>query len=118
MRLRQLIKDIVNDVDIYPNIKINDISTNSCAIKKGSLFFAIEGSNHDGHDYINDAIKNKVSAIIASKTLKNLPWENFVCKCMPLSTFFFEEETQVNTNFCFLKKFFLNTSLKCPLLSL
>ena len=73
MRLRSLIKDIVNDVDIYPNVKINDISTNSRAIKKGNLFFAIKGSNHDGHKYINDAIKNKVSAIIANKTLKNLP---------------------------------------------
>ena len=70
MRLRPLIKDIVNDVDLYPNVKINDISTNSCAIKKGSLFFAIKGSNHDGHDYINDAIKNKVSAIIATKIKK------------------------------------------------
>ena len=73
MRLRPLIKDIVNDVDVYPNVEINDISTNSCAIKRGSLFFAINGSNHDGHDYINDAIKNKVSAIIANKELKNLP---------------------------------------------
>ncbi len=72
MRLRPLIKDIVNDVDVYPNIEIDDISTNSCAIKKGSLFFAIKGSNHDGHDYIKDAIKNKVSAIIANKELKNL----------------------------------------------
>ena len=73
MRLRPLIEDIVNDVNLYPNVEINDISTNSRAIKKGSLFFAIKGSNHDGHDYISDAIKNKVSAIIANKELKNLP---------------------------------------------
>lgn len=72
MRLRPLIKDIVNDVEAYPNVKINDISTNSCSIKKGSLFFAIKGSHHDGHDYINEAIKNNVSAIIANKELKNL----------------------------------------------
>ena len=51
MRLRPLIKDIVNDVNLYPNVEINNISTNSCAIKKGSLFFAIKGSNHDGHEY-------------------------------------------------------------------
>ena len=37
MRLRPLIKDIVNDVDAYPNVEINDISTNSCAIKKGQF---------------------------------------------------------------------------------
>ena len=73
MRLRPLIKDIVNDVEAYPNVKINDISTDSCSIKKGSLFFAIKGSHHDGHDYINDAIKNNVSAIIANKELRNLP---------------------------------------------
>ena len=46
------------------------------------------------------------SNISPFKTLKNLPWENFVCKCIPLRTFFFEEETQVNTNFCFLKSLF------------
>ena len=73
MRLRPLIKDIVNDVNLYPNVEINNISTNSRTIKKGSLFFAIKGSNHDGHEYISDAIKNKVSAIIANKELKNLP---------------------------------------------
>ena len=73
MRLRPLIEDIVNDVNLYPNVEINNISTNSRAIKEGSLFFAIKGSNHDGHEYISDAIKNKVSAIIANKTLKNLP---------------------------------------------
>ena len=72
MRLRPLIKDIVNDVNLYPNVEINNISTNSCAIKEGSLFFAIKGSNHDGHDYISDAIKNKVSAIIANKDIKKL----------------------------------------------
>ncbi len=72
MRLRPLIKDIVNDVEAYPNVKIDDISTDSCSIKKGSLFFAIKGLHHDGHNYINDAIKNNVSAIIANKELKNL----------------------------------------------
>ena len=35
MRLRPLIKDIVNDVNLYPNVEINNISTNSRAIKRG-----------------------------------------------------------------------------------
>ena len=35
MRLRPLIKNIVNDINLYPNVEINNISANSCAIKKG-----------------------------------------------------------------------------------
>ncbi|GIR22928.1 hypothetical protein CM15mP37_04330 [bacterium] len=34
MRLRPLIEDIVNDVNLYPNVEINDISTNSRTLKR------------------------------------------------------------------------------------
>ena len=44
-----------------------DIEVNSKNIKKGDTFIAIKGINNDGHDFINDAIKNGASKIIAEK---------------------------------------------------
>lgn len=41
------------------------IRCDSRKVKKGDTFIAIKGVNSDGHDYINDAIKNGASKIIA-----------------------------------------------------
>ncbi len=44
--------------------------TNSRLIKPGQTFVAIKGYTVDGHDYIEDAIKNGATAIIAEKNVK------------------------------------------------
>ena len=44
--------------------------TNSRLIKPGQTFVAIKGYTVDGHDYIEDAIKNGATAIIAEKRVK------------------------------------------------
>ena len=44
-----------------------EYETDSRKIKKGQTFIAIKGKNIDGHDYINDAIKNGAKKIIAEK---------------------------------------------------
>ncbi len=44
--------------------------TNSRLIKPGQTFVAIKGYTVDGHDYIEDAIKNGATAIIAEKEVK------------------------------------------------
>ena len=44
--------------------------TNSRLIKPGQTFVAIKGYTVDGHDYIEDAIKNGATAIIAQKEVK------------------------------------------------
>lgn len=41
------------------------IRCDSRKVKKGDTFIAIKGINSDGHDYINDAIKNGANKIIA-----------------------------------------------------
>ncbi len=46
---------------------ISGISTDSRTIGERDLFFPIIGENFDGHDFIPSAIKNGVSAIVASK---------------------------------------------------
>ena len=44
-----------------------DIKTDSRKVKKGDTFIAIKNVNTDGHDYIEDAIKNGASKIICEK---------------------------------------------------
>ena len=44
------------------NIKID-----SRKVEKGDTFVALKGINHDGHDYIEEAIKNGATTIIATK---------------------------------------------------
>ena len=44
--------------------------TNSRLIKPGQTFVAIKGYTVDGHDYIEDAIKNGAVAVIAQKEVK------------------------------------------------
>lgn len=61
MKLRELLER----VDIYfdDDIEIKGITCDSRAVKKGYLFIAI----NKGNDYINEAIKNKVSYILSDK---------------------------------------------------
>lgn len=43
------------------------IKTDSRKVKKGDLFIAYKGVNVDGHDYIEDAIKNGATTIVGEK---------------------------------------------------
>lgn len=50
--------------------------TNSKLIKKGQIFVAIKGHTVDGHDYIEEAIKNGASKIICEKEISfSIPYE-------------------------------------------
>jgi len=50
--------------------------TNSKKVKKGQIFIAIKGHTVDGHDYIEEAIKNGASKIIGEKDLSLIiPYE-------------------------------------------
>ena len=70
MILSELFKDIK-----YSLVKgemenaINDIVYDSIKAKEGTMFMAIVGSQVDGHDYIEDAIKNGSKVILISKDI-------------------------------------------------
>jgi UDP-N-acetylmuramoyl-L-alanyl-D-glutamate--2,6-diaminopimelate ligase len=46
--------------------------TDSRKIKRGQTFIALKGNIVDGHDFINDAIKNGASEIISEKNIKTV----------------------------------------------
>ena len=61
MRLSNLLKNLkeskqINFKQFNPNIK--GVSVDSKKIKKNYLFFAIKGKKKDGHQFINEAVKN------------------------------------------------------------
>src|SRR4030066_490635 len=68
MILDKLLKGI-NYKEIYgsTDIEIKNLSINSKNKFKGSLFVAINGFKHDGHDYIKEAVSNGAVASIVQK---------------------------------------------------
>ncbi len=56
---------IIYNPDIYSNT--NKVVINSNLAKKNSIFFAIIGEKHDGHNFIDDAIKNGAKTIVINK---------------------------------------------------
>ena len=61
--------------DLYPgigtDIVIKRITINSKQVEKGDLFVCTMGVTADRHDFIDEAIKNGVSAIVVSKHIRD-----------------------------------------------
>ena len=55
--------EIVGDKDL----DILDITFDSRKVKPGTLFFAVKGTQVDGHDYIDKAVEKGASAIVCEK---------------------------------------------------
>ena len=72
MKLSQLLKDL-EPVEISGEInkEIKGISYNSESIKEGDLFVAIAGFAKDGHDFIEEAIKNGAAAVLTQRKVKS-----------------------------------------------
>ncbi|HIC96616.1 TPA: UDP-N-acetylmuramoyl-L-alanyl-D-glutamate--2,6-diaminopimelate ligase [Candidatus Bipolaricaulota bacterium] len=52
-----------------PEVEISAIVADSRAVRPGSLFVALVGAKHDGHDYIREAIENGAVAVVGEKDL-------------------------------------------------
>lgn len=86
------LSEIVGKIS-YEDIKhgndflVKDVVNNSKDACEGSIFVAVEGSIFDGHDYIEDAIKNGARAIIHSKDVAFLPGISYFRVKNPRKTF-------------------------------
>ena len=69
MKKLELIIGAVDTIKVIGKIDlvIKDISKNSNQIDSNYLFVAIEGINHDGHNYIQNAIDNGACSILCEK---------------------------------------------------
>ena len=75
---KKIIREVINKKNSY-----NFIGTtiNSKEVSPGNLFIAIKGRNKDGHNYINEAIKNKASYCVTSKKIKGINSKKIInCK--------------------------------------
>ncbi len=53
--------------DDISRVQIKRVTTNSKAVKKGSLFIAVKGTIRDGHDFIGEAAARGAAAIVTGK---------------------------------------------------
>ena len=72
MTLNELISVIngscLNEVDLTK--KINSIKTDTRKLEENDIFICIKGKKYDGHNFINEAIRRKVSAIVVSEYME------------------------------------------------
>ena len=71
------IKDIIVNCNLLElvgdkDLDITKVSFDSRQVEPGTLFFAIRGTQTDGHDYIDKAVEQGTSAIICEKMPKTL----------------------------------------------
>ncbi|MCX7954153.1 MAG: UDP-N-acetylmuramoyl-L-alanyl-D-glutamate--2,6-diaminopimelate ligase [Bacteroidales bacterium] len=74
MKTIKEILDVIKPIEIKGTInndRINKIFINSTEVKHNSLFIAIKGNNQDGHNYIDDAIKNGAKFILCENFPSN-----------------------------------------------
>ncbi|MCL0312872.1 UDP-N-acetylmuramoyl-tripeptide--D-alanyl-D-alanine ligase [Apilactobacillus sp. TMW 2.2459] len=64
--------DSKSDVSKYQDIEVTSVAFDSRNLKPGALFIPLVDKN-DGHDYINDAIKNGAVATLWQNNHKNQP---------------------------------------------
>lgn len=73
MRLTSIIEGLdVTRSRVDSLIEIEDLAYDSRQVKKGVLFFAIDGEKEDGHDYIKSAIDNGATAVIVERWQENI----------------------------------------------
>lgn len=74
--MRITLEDIFNipTVEIYYPDKykaVSSVSIDTRSIRKNSIYVAIKGHKYDGHNFVNDAIKNGAKAIVINKRKLN-----------------------------------------------
>lgn len=74
--MRITLEDIFNipTAEIYYPDKykaVSSVSIDTRSIRKNSIYVALKGKNYDGHNFVNEAIKNGAKAIVVNKRKLN-----------------------------------------------
>lgn len=73
MKLKQLLKGVFIEqiIDYNPEIEIEYLCDNSKKNCKNSLFFALNGTNTNGLNYVHEAVENGAKVVVLEKNVKN-----------------------------------------------
>ena len=66
MKLNKLFNNV-------PAIEIRGLALDSRKVKKGDMYFCLEGLVNDGHNFVGSAVANGAICIIHSKDLSVMP---------------------------------------------
>ena len=63
-----LLKDYISGLkEEHKSIFFSGVASDSKKVKKNNIFFAIKGTNENGNNFINDAIRKGASVIVSEK---------------------------------------------------
>jgi len=72
------LEDLLQSLDVLelrgdPRIEIGEVVSHSSKAKRGSLFVAVKGTNVDGHDFIDEAVRRGATSIVSERIVPTLP---------------------------------------------
>lgn len=70
--LRKNIKDTCISFIGKEDVLISNVEHDTRRITKGALYIAIKGENHDGHDFVHDAVQKGAVACLVNKKIDNI----------------------------------------------
>ncbi|PKL49820.1 MAG: hypothetical protein CVV39_02440 [Planctomycetes bacterium HGW-Planctomycetes-1] len=68
-KLAEIIKAQTSEISNF-KFQISDVSIDSRKISPGCVFFAIKGENHDGHDFVEQALKSGAACAVVQKKIE------------------------------------------------
>lgn len=54
----------------YENITVTHVTSDSRQVREGSLFVALRGENHDGHEFVENAVAQGAAAALVSRNVR------------------------------------------------
>lgn len=98
MKLAELIKTVEAKVKGSTSVDVVDICYDSTKVMAGACFVAIKGTNRDGHDFIDKAIKRGAKVIVSARPVNvdvtNVVVENTGAALAKISAAFFRHPTK------------------------
>jgi murE/murF fusion protein len=78
--------EIIKKIVKKNKLRFEGVSINSKQIKKNNLFIAIKGKNHDGHNFVKEALRNKANYCVVQKNINKLDKKKLI-KCLSTINF-------------------------------